>query len=141
MNKYWTEMSILIFIFVCILIYPFLFTTFVKEGFSNLSPGDYDPNSTNGALLGDSFELVENPHLGNQDVSAYIPPANVSSYKQETHNKRDVPSPDEGTCVGPEFCNVFYKLKQVNKKKQPPVIPFSNPLTRVNFYNTCKSVN
>lgn len=142
MNKYSRDVSILIFIFICILIYPFLFTAFMKEGFNNnLSPNHYTENTKNGALLGDSFELIENPHLGNQNVSAYIPQANVSSYKQEIHNKRNIPSPDEGTCTGPEFCNVFYKIKQVNKKKLPPVIPFSNPLTRINFFNTCKSVN
>lgn len=120
-------------ILIIILLGPFIFEFFVKESFTNLSPGDF-PSSNEVPLLNDDYPLKKNPKLNFKKKYKKVLP---SSYSQVTNNKRYWSLPDDDDCSPQEFCDTLYEIKKLNIPKQPPIIPFSDPYTRINFYSTC----
>ena len=130
----------------CILFILLLFYIFwnlkVQSGFSNYNldePGIY-PVSVDLPIVTGEYKYTGNKYVSNNsypDIWWYYPVLKVGSYKQITNNLRYYKNPDEGTCIGADFCGALYKDKK-NKSNiiypMPPVPPGAEP--RVNYYRT-----
>lgn len=130
-------------VILIILLGPYIYNYFNHEGFANflspgvsnyLSPGNY-PLVDDKPILENDYPIKKNPQLNKSNPKPI--PAFPSSYKQETNNKRYWDLPTDGTCTPFDLCNTLYDKKKIKIPKQPPIIPFSDPNTRINFYTTC----
>lgn len=106
-----------------------------KEGFA-LSPNKFPESDTNPILAGD-YPLLDNPvgysNLSYSDLWRYYPSFN-NSYDQVTNNVRYWATPNNGKCVRAEICGGLYDNKNIEIPPPPPIIPFSSPDKRVNYY-------
>ena len=118
-------MVILISAPICLSILPRI------EAFSNLTPGNY-PDSENSYLLSGYYPENKDGSLGVTSSSEMY----NEYYKKFNKNSKYLANPNDGTCSRPEFCGPFYKDKKVVIPNQPPIIPFSSPDIRVNFYGS-----
>jgi hypothetical protein len=87
----------------------------------------------------------EYPSTGRKTVSNngypniwwYYPIFKVGSYAQITNNLRYRRNPDDGVCVGAEFCGALYKDNQIASNIIEPLPPVpSTPGIRINYYRT-----
>jgi hypothetical protein len=106
------------------------------EGFGNNTYGVYSYSQENPLLKG-QFNLKQNPGLSDNNYednyeiqqSFQIP---MSSFVQETNNKKMWNTPDNGECTTADFCSSLYSYTPY---EQFPVQFPNNKSTRVNFYN------
>lgn len=122
-----------LFIFLLVVIFSApLFLSIVPniENFSNLTPGTY-PDSETQYLLSGYYPEKKNGQLGVTDSQMMY-----EDYSKYNINSKYLANPNDGTCSRPEFCGPFYDNKKVIIPKQPPIIPFSSPDVRVNFYGS-----
>lgn len=104
----------LMILFGVILYFPDINFIKMRETFQNLA-------TMNQPLLYDSYR----PNYRHNGVSAntyndiwwHYPSFGVGSYKQTTNNLKYFKNPDEGTCVGAEFCGAFYKDKRARSNE------------------------
>lgn len=128
-------------LFILILFYIY-WNSKMQSGFSNYNldePGVY-PHSVDLPILTGEYKYSGNKNVSNNsypDIWWHYPVLKVGSYKQITNNLRYYKNPDEGTCIGADFCGALYKDKK-NKSNiiypMPPVPPGTTP--RVNYYRT-----
>ena len=108
----------MIFLLLIIVLGLYLAPILKVEGFSTniqdlATPGTY-PLSVDKPIL-DSFPLTGNKGTSNKnysDIWKEYPEFSQSSFKQMTNNLRYVNNPDEGTCIGADFCGALYKDKK-----------------------------
>ena len=58
------------------------------------------------------------------------------SYGKHTKNVKYWATPNNGKCLRGFFCGGLYNNKKIDVPKTPPIIPFSSPAIRVNYYNS-----
>lgn len=113
---------------------------FSKDGYENLANAGEYPDSEDKPLLIDSYNFT-----GRKGVSAnnnatnwwQYPIFKVGSYSQITNNLRYRKSPDDGSCIAPEFCGALYKDKHIasNVTKPLPPVQEDSMKKRVNYYH------
>lgn len=119
-----------------------------SETFSTLTYGNY-PESQDNYLLYDTYE--QNKEKTNLDTNSYEASlmnnesrVQMSSYKQETNNKKNWSNPDNGNCIPTDFCGTFYKSKSKSKDsnnggcslEDAYKTAFSSETKRVNLYSS-----
>ena len=155
MNKHYKKYS-KIFLFMLTILFIYLaYKVYIglsskinnKNGFTNynlrsLQPGKI-PQSEENPLLKGIYPLTGKKTVSDKsynDIWWNYPIFKEGSYKQITNNLRYYANPDEGTCVGAEFCNAIYDNKKVKSNYILPLPPVSapknenGPNARVNYY-------
>jgi hypothetical protein len=133
--------------FLVIILTIILFFPTIKDGFTNFTNNVYlgtnnaYPATENVPLLYKDYP-VNFKHNGvsdktYSDIWWEYPSFGVGSFKQLTNNLKYFKNPDEGTCVGAEFCNAMYKNKAHKTNVVYPLPPVqSGPGMRVGYYRT-----
>lgn len=136
MNKN-TKYTILALIIIVVVL-PLLRNSY--EAFTNLSPGKY-PISEDVPLLNE-YPLKKNMGLSNNtyEMNSSYYPIFGSSYGQHTNNVKYWATPNNGKCLRGFFCGGLYNNKKIDVPKTPPIIPFSSPAIRVNYYNSLEQI-
>jgi len=108
---------------------------------NQLTPGKF-PISDTQPLLYRSYNVKKNTNVTkNNDYNIWKQyPVYPSSYKQETNNKRDWTTPDNGTCSPAEFCGTPYEKTEQKKDIVSNPIPVDSKVTRINWWaaNNCE---
>ena len=128
------NVKFLFIFFIVIIVSAPLILSFLSntiENFSNLTPGKYPESETN-YLLYDFYPEKKNGALGVTDSESMY----ENYYNPNVANSKYLANPNNGSCSPPEFCGPFYNNKKVIIPPQPPIIPFSSPQVRVNFYGS-----
>lgn len=123
----------LLFAGIYLLYYVYLGYT---EGFTNMTFGTYSCSSES-PILRDSFYEKKNPDLSDLNNENNFDTFNdtqvpMSSYVQETNNKKYWNTPDNGECSPADFCGSLYTYTPY--EIEPLKIP-NDKSARVNFYN------
>jgi hypothetical protein len=130
------QMNFLILALLFALI-SFLIINKYKEGFINLTPGNFPVSISEPILFGDyPTKDIMGISMNSYEDNYPAYPVFGSSYGQFTNNVRYWATPDNGDCAPAEFCNSLYNEKNINIKKTPNPIPFSSSKVRVNFYGS-----
>ena len=127
------NVKFLFIFFIAIIVSAPLILSFLSntiENFSNLTPGKYPESETN-YLLYDFYPEKKNGELGVTDSQMMY-----EDYNKYNINSKYLANPNNGSCSPPDFCGPFYNNKKVIIPPQPPIIPFSSPQVRVNFYGS-----
>ena len=109
--------------------YTFIIEHFTSSNYSSIE------NPSKDLLLSCSYPVNSHPGLSTYNHSyaaekkVLIP---MSSFVQQTNNKREWETPENGTCPLTEFCGGLYGEKNVLQDKI--LMPNSQQI-RVNFYN------
>jgi hypothetical protein len=102
--------------------------------------GSFPSKVDEAALLYNEYPSTGKKTVSNNsysDIWWYYPIFEVGSYAQVTNNLRYRRNPDDGECVGAEFCGALYKDNQPASNIINPLPPVPNtPGTRVNYYRT-----
>lgn len=108
---------------------------------NQLTPGKFPISDTEPLLYG-SYNVKKNTNVTkNNDYNIWKQyPVYPSSYKQETNNKRDWTTPDNGTCSPAEFCGTPYEKTEQKKDIVSNPIPVDSKVTRINWWaaNNCE---
>jgi hypothetical protein len=108
---------------------------------NQLTPGKFPISDTQPLLYG-SYNVKKNTNVTkNNDYNIWKQyPVYPSSYKQETNNKRDWTTPDNGTCSPAEFCGTPYEKTEQKKDIVSNPIPVDSKVTRINWWaaNNCE---
>lgn len=104
-----------------------------QEGFS-LRPAEFPCEIDNPLLFGNypvkkQAQLSRNSYRANSHMESYT---EMSSYEQNTNNKRNWATPDSGSCSPAEFCGFLYDQKTFDKVHSNA--PNDNAGVRVNYY-------
>jgi len=117
--------------------------SFTQEGYSNFTlrdAGSFPSKVDEAALLYDEYPSTGRKTVSNNgypDIWWYYPIFGVGSYAQITNNLRYRRNPDDGVCVGAEFCGALYKDNQPASNIINPLPPVPDtPGIRVNYYRT-----
>ena len=108
---------------------------------NHLVPGEFPLSDTQPLLYG-AYKVKQNTNVtkdNNYNIWKEYPVYN-SSYKQETNNKQDWSTPDNGTCSPAEFCGTPYEKTEQKKHVVSKPIPMDANVTRINWWaaNTCE---
>ena len=84
---------------------------------NQLEPGNFPVSDTQPLLYGD-YKVKKNTNVTkNNDYNIWKEyPVYPSSYKQETNNKQNWTTPDNGLCSPAEFCGTPYEKTEQKKK-------------------------
>lgn len=133
---------IILVLLVLIVIIVYFTKSSNKNGFDNYnlaSPGYYPENVVTPLLKGE-YPLTGNKNVSSNEYSDiwwHYPAFRVGSYKQITNNLRYYRNPDEGTCIGAEFCGALYHDKKTPTNISIPLDPVPNGEgPRINYYRT-----
>jgi hypothetical protein len=114
-----------------------------KEGYSSFNltaDNSYPSNVVTGGLLYDTYPSTGRKTTSNNgyhNIWWYYPVFNVGSYAQITNNIRYSRNPDEGDCIGAEFCGALYKEREIASNYVYPLPPVPDtPGVRVGYYRT-----
>ena len=114
----------------------------VKNGFTtyDLATAGHYPKADDVPLLTDSYQYTGRKKVSNNnynDIWWHYPIFREGSYEQITNNLRYYNNPDEGTCIGAEFCGALYKEKKNKSNLIYPLPPVANGEgARVNYYRS-----
>ena len=112
----------------------------MREAFDNYKLNEASQSVNAPGRLLDSFPSSKRDVVSNDsynDIWWYYPIFKLGSYAQVTNNLKHFKNPDEGTCIGAEFCGSLYKSKKVESNIIKPLEPVpDSPGTRVNYYRT-----
>ena len=132
-------------VFFCVFfIFIFQFIVQIKKqsGFSNYNlaePGAF-PSSVDLPILNDVYKYTGSKTVSNDsypDIWWHYPVLKTGSYKQITNNLRYYKNPDEGTCIGADFCGALYEDKKNKSNIIYPMRPVPpGPGPRVNYYRS-----
>lgn len=141
MNKQSIQLFTLIIMIIILgyLAVAYFFKT-TKSGFDTLAnPGIY-PESDNVPLLTGDYPYSGSKVVSNDsynDIWWHYPIFRLGSFTQITNNLRYYKNPDEGTCIGAEFCGALYNDRKNKTNIIKPLPPAANgPGPRVNYYTT-----
>ena len=133
-------------VFLLILLLIILNFPKIKQGFQsisdlgNLNMGAEFPECQNIALLNKEYPVIHKNRVSDKNYSDIwweYPIFSEGSYAQITNNIRYPNNPDNGTAIGAEFSNAFYKNKKHKTNYSKPLgpVPFSSGM-RVGYYRT-----
>ena len=131
-----SEIFLIIMIIIAVIGQFFIQKSF-KENMTNLLPAKY-PIAVDDPILVNDFPLKKNMGLSKNtnEINYSFYPVFASSLDQYTNNVKYWATPENGLCSRAEMCGGLYKNKIPNISPPPPIIPFSNPKIRVNFFNS-----
>lgn len=96
---------------IIILLFIAVYTYDTLENFENLMP----TKTNEPYILLDSYPILGKLNENTTGVWKTYPISNLQTYSQITNNIKNPINPDDGTCSPLEFCNAFYKNKQIIK--------------------------
>ena len=137
-----TIMICLFFLLFVIIISSFLFPLPKIENFSSYTLAERAnyPVSEIEPLVYESYPYTGKKTVSNNtasDVWWHFPIFKEGSYAQITNNLKYQRNPDNGICVGSEFCGVLYKDNQKGSNYTYPLPPVGDgPGTRVGYFRT-----
>ena len=98
------------------------------------------PDSQTQVLVQDTYPSIGINQISkntSNDIWWHYPIFKLGSYAQITNNLRYRRNPDDGVCVGAEFCGALYKDNQLASNIVTPLPPVPDtPGIRVNYYRT-----
>jgi hypothetical protein len=136
--------KILILTLVIYLLYVLIsnFTLSKNESFSNYGLGEAGiyPLSEDKPLVYEEYPYTGSKNVSNNnasDVWWHYPIFTEGSYAQITNNLRYQRNPDNGICVGSEFCGTLYKDNQQETNYTYPLPPVADGEgLRVGYFRT-----
>lgn len=141
-------MNKLIFLFIIIILalgIPIFFNVSnIFEGYSNYQLNQsigLIPNSETEVLLQDTYPLIEQNKLSNNNSSDmwwHFPIFKLGSYKQITNNIKYPNNPDQGTCMPGSLCGALYHEEKKGNNiiyPLPPVDSYEGT-TRIGYFTT-----
>ena len=146
--KFFINLFLIILVVFLVLIFIGAIKVYHTETFTpnmnnnnQLTPGKFPISDTEPLLYG-SYNVKKNTNVTkNNDYNIWKQyPVYPSSYKQETNNKRDWTTPDNGTCSPAEFCGTPYEKTEQKKDIVSNPIPVDSKVTRINWWaaNNCE---
>uniref|UniRef100_A0A6C0B9P9 Uncharacterized protein n=1 Tax=viral metagenome TaxID=1070528 RepID=A0A6C0B9P9_9ZZZZ len=135
----------LIFLLIVIIICSFVFPLPAKTMLENFSSYTLEekanyPISEDKPLVYESYPYTGKKTVSNNsasDVWWHFPIFKEGSYAQITNNLKYQRNPDNGICVGSEFCGALYKDNQQGSNYTYSLPPVQNgPGTRVGYFRT-----
>lgn len=146
--KFFINLFLIILVVFLVLIFIGAIKVYHTETFTpnmnnnnQLTPGKFPISDTQPLLYG-SYNVKKNTNVTkNNDYNIWKQyPVYPSSYKQETNNKRDWTTPDNGTCSPAEFCGTPYEKTEQKKDIVSNPIPVDSKVTRINWWaaNNCE---
>lgn len=127
---------------IIIVAYLVLYTMKYRESYSNstLEEAGIYPLSEDKPLVFNEYPFTGRKTVSNKnasDVWWYNPIFKEGSYAQITNNLKYQRNPDNGNCVGSEFCSVLYKDNQQATNYTFPLEPVGNGEgIRVGYFRT-----
>jgi hypothetical protein len=136
--------KILILALVIYLLYVLIskFTPLINESFSNYGLGEAGiyPISEDKPLVYESYPYTGRKTVSDNnasDVWWHYPIFTEGSYAQITNNLRYQRNPDNGICVGSEFCGALYKDNQEETNYTYPLPPVADGEgLRIGYFRT-----